>query len=412
MSQSQEPSALKPCPANFTEAYGKDAEAYWMAARFARECLDFTLEPWAEELRLMVGWFNRRAPSESEAVRAAYLDAAREAREPQVMILTHKDVADGILNDNHPVILARKQMREDIAKRLEAKAALPPSSGGEANKWPACPECGQKHDPSHHTRLKDAPALSESEKCDKEVERDMAKIGLVPDEAPAPSEPKHNSSRKLSDCADPKPSEVEEAIPDGDEMRQEWALVEADKADNPGKFPYRIKMALMILAAALRRERKELAQLKTSYHSLFRVSEIHKEARLKAEADLAELKESASFRIQDLGARLNATKLREEELAKEVEEQARLNGMGSEREARLMARAEKAEADVLGMKARNKELREDHAVAVERMRKAEARATELEERLPHYHNEKQCGVIAGKIEELKARVAELEKGER
>lgn len=43
-------------------------------------------------------------------------------------------------------------------ERDMSKIGLVPDNAEEAGKpWPACPECGQKHDPRHHTRLWDKP---------------------------------------------------------------------------------------------------------------------------------------------------------------------------------------------------------------------------------------------------------------
>lgn len=53
----------------------------------------------------------------------AWEEAAKEAFEPQFVLLTKADIADGMLDDKHPVISARRVMRENIAKRLMARAA-------------------------------------------------------------------------------------------------------------------------------------------------------------------------------------------------------------------------------------------------------------------------------------------------
>lgn len=45
-------------------------------------------------------------------------EAAVEAEKPRIMLLTHDQIADGILSDDHPVIRARKQMRTEIAAAL------------------------------------------------------------------------------------------------------------------------------------------------------------------------------------------------------------------------------------------------------------------------------------------------------
>jgi hypothetical protein len=38
------------------------------------------------------------------------------------MFLTHDSVKDGILSDDHPTIVARRVMREEVAKALRARA--------------------------------------------------------------------------------------------------------------------------------------------------------------------------------------------------------------------------------------------------------------------------------------------------
>ena len=66
------------------------------------------------------GWLARH---DAEIKMVAFEEAAKEALEPQTMLLTHAQVIDGITSDDHPVIVARKQMRECVARRLRAKAA-------------------------------------------------------------------------------------------------------------------------------------------------------------------------------------------------------------------------------------------------------------------------------------------------
>lgn len=58
-----------------------------------------------------------------ESAAEAFEEAAKEAWEPQMVLLTRADIADGMLDDKHPVIVARRVMRESIAKRLTARAA-------------------------------------------------------------------------------------------------------------------------------------------------------------------------------------------------------------------------------------------------------------------------------------------------
>lgn len=58
-----------------------------------------------------------------ECAAQAFEEAAKEALKGQAMILSKDNVRDGMLDDNHPVIVARRVMREDIAGRLMAKAA-------------------------------------------------------------------------------------------------------------------------------------------------------------------------------------------------------------------------------------------------------------------------------------------------
>lgn len=52
----------------------------------------------------------------------------------------------------------------------------------------------------------------------------------------------------------------------------------------------------------------------------------------------------ALLRIQELQAEIDAIRLRLQEVEKEAEEQARLNGMGSKREARLMDQLQEEES--------------------------------------------------------------------
>lgn len=448
MSQSQEPSALKPCPFD-----GGKASLYWTddnnpQAYFCCDSCGASTGSMKDKTGAIEVWNRRPAPSESEAVRAAYLDAAREAREPQVMILTHKDVADGILNDNHPVILARKQMREDIAKRLEAKAALPPSSGGEAKPeqvTPDCPTCRMMWDncqcPAPAPKVDMGPCVIErlaaveherwsgwilhqlkvgitpermnrwvklantpySELTEELKEMDRAEVrktlaalsstpptppssggeakqppcqycgeevltlkGFVAHRcprktAPAPSESgkcrrsetgwcwnhdkmcggeaKHNSSGKLSDCADPKPSEVEEEAlryADAHISRRELLLAKGVTETAADPLPeYGALDAARALAAALRRAREELAEAKEDNRALnekinqaFKVSPgnpifvhpgdhcPHKARAEKAEAERDELKERSSEQTRDLCDTISWLKARVAELEK------------------------------------------------------------------------------------------------
>lgn len=46
---------------------------------------------------------------------------AKIAEEPRVMFLTKDNIEDGMLDDNHPVIKARAQMRKEIAAALRGK---------------------------------------------------------------------------------------------------------------------------------------------------------------------------------------------------------------------------------------------------------------------------------------------------
>lgn len=56
-------------------------------------------------------------------VRADALDsAAFEAGKERIMILTKENIEDGMLDDQHPVIRARKQMRNEIVRALSAMA--------------------------------------------------------------------------------------------------------------------------------------------------------------------------------------------------------------------------------------------------------------------------------------------------
>jgi ribosomal protein L37E len=52
---------------------------------------------------------------------------------------------------------------------------------------------------------------------------------------------------------------------------------------------------------------------------------------------------------------------------------------------------------------------EEQAAKLAKTEQAEARAVELEARLPHYHNEKQCGVIAERIERAESSLAAMTK---
>lgn len=66
---------------------------------------------------------NRIARFRREAVAEAYLDAAERSEKERVMFLTKDNVADGMLRDDHPVIVARRMMRSEIAKELREVAA-------------------------------------------------------------------------------------------------------------------------------------------------------------------------------------------------------------------------------------------------------------------------------------------------
>lgn len=49
-------------------------------------------------------------------------DAALEAEKPRTMILTKENIEDGMLDDAHPVIRARAQMRSEIAAAIRRLA--------------------------------------------------------------------------------------------------------------------------------------------------------------------------------------------------------------------------------------------------------------------------------------------------
>lgn len=67
--------------------------------------------------------FDPSAAFSGEREAMIWEEAAKEALEPRVMLLTHAQMADGILNDDHPIIRARKQMRQEIHDAFLAKAA-------------------------------------------------------------------------------------------------------------------------------------------------------------------------------------------------------------------------------------------------------------------------------------------------
>lgn len=64
----------------------------------------------------------RIADALKESIANAYNEAAIEAEKDRIMLLTKKQIADGILDDDHLIIRARKQMRREIAAALRAKA--------------------------------------------------------------------------------------------------------------------------------------------------------------------------------------------------------------------------------------------------------------------------------------------------
>jgi len=82
---------------------------------------------------------NRIARFRREAVAEAYLDAAERSEKERVMFLTKDNVADGMLRDDHPVIVARRMMRSEIAKELREVAA---SLVGEPCITHSCGHCG------------------------------------------------------------------------------------------------------------------------------------------------------------------------------------------------------------------------------------------------------------------------------
>ncbi len=56
-------------------------------------------------------------------IRADAFDAAAfEAGKDRVMILSKENIEDGMLSDDHPVIRARKQMRNEIVSALKSLA--------------------------------------------------------------------------------------------------------------------------------------------------------------------------------------------------------------------------------------------------------------------------------------------------
>lgn len=52
----------------------------------------------------------------------AWEAAAIEARKPRTIFLTHSDVMDGMLSEDHPTLKIRAQMREEIYDALMDEA--------------------------------------------------------------------------------------------------------------------------------------------------------------------------------------------------------------------------------------------------------------------------------------------------
>lgn len=53
----------------------------------------------------------------------AFEEAAAEAATERIMFLTEENIKSGMLEDSHPIIKARKQMRSEIYKALIVRAA-------------------------------------------------------------------------------------------------------------------------------------------------------------------------------------------------------------------------------------------------------------------------------------------------
>lgn len=83
----------------------------------ARELWSFLVDTDFHNGRNLVAAFGR------ECAAGAFRESAKESLESQIMVLTHENIEDGMLDDGHPVIVARRVMRENISRRLLAKAA-------------------------------------------------------------------------------------------------------------------------------------------------------------------------------------------------------------------------------------------------------------------------------------------------
>ena len=103
-------SQLKPCPFDGGKAV-KGICTVWCA-----ECDASNYD--GDDIDEAIAAWNKRVPSEEMA--GAFEKCAKIAEEPRIMILTKANIEDGMLDDDHPVIRARAQMREEIAAAIRA----------------------------------------------------------------------------------------------------------------------------------------------------------------------------------------------------------------------------------------------------------------------------------------------------
>lgn len=109
-------------------ALAKMRDALLMAQAFIGP-IGATPDPEDDGLRRIIAEAISSTPDQAladvvEKAKASGLEeAAEEALKPRAMLLTHAQVADGILSDDHPTLRIRKQMREEIAEALRERAA-------------------------------------------------------------------------------------------------------------------------------------------------------------------------------------------------------------------------------------------------------------------------------------------------
>lgn len=92
--------------------------------------------------------------------------------------------------------------------------------------------------------------------------------------------------------------------------------------------------------------------MSTEQSERMRLAEVAAEARAYGYVTFADVMDDAADEIERLRAQLRADEAEIAELRAEVERQARLNGMGAERELALLSRAERAESELAALRER------------------------------------------------------------